>query len=415
MENYLCMNEQESYNYNTYRSGVFYRDQVSNLLCVTWDNSRDMGEFYIMPAETNNEQVLKQLYDNWKSIYIPESPVNSATTYIYGEYVRIIENENEEKNFFWYQSDPYGYCVRTYGVKFLIPNKKISCKANKCISVSDFRKLKIKATNTNKDLNTSDSKIYSRNKENKLVTIEGSFNTCYIESLKLYFYTSSDNTDIDSINYTIICIPNTPSKCIMTFETKWLTIDAKIAPEFKSGNPGYYDKKPVLFLVSNTLYENGIFIRGSDKSGNCLQDEDNQANYFNSYDESIRFGVDSIYICTIPLNDAFVLTYEKHINNIGRFGSSDPTKINDWNEITIEQDDTQENTYILQILTSKFGPKSKPQQYILGSKLLKPTILTSGSFRFITKFIPVSYDQFSKSNTETSLPPFPDSITNTIG
>ncbi len=111
-----------------------YRNTVSNLFCVTFDNSSVKGRFYKnvqnMAKNDINNMMQNFVEKQIKSSYYKTEISNNKATYEIGDYLisKTISNVvNMNGKYFLYELGSYGECVRTRPVRFLMPNDKISC------------------------------------------------------------------------------------------------------------------------------------------------------------------------------------------------------------------------------------------------------------------------------------------------
>lgn len=116
-----------------------YRDPITNLLCVTFDNSSVMGEFYQNILNLGSS-VIKSIFDSYvdtkiKSYYYNLNIPTNTEDFFYalGGYLQAKINNNTSIQYvfdgkmFLYDSGPFGECVRTNAVKYMTPVTKRSC------------------------------------------------------------------------------------------------------------------------------------------------------------------------------------------------------------------------------------------------------------------------------------------------
>jgi len=135
----FCEKESNIYNFNRKRSIFSYRDSLSNLFCIVFDNSSKKGKFY---TELNNldETKIKLLLSQFiqKDFYRIYYSQNSVTglilnkdRYDSGDYIRSHYNNINpyilEGKFFIDGMSASGECVKNRAIKFLINNDAISC------------------------------------------------------------------------------------------------------------------------------------------------------------------------------------------------------------------------------------------------------------------------------------------------
>ncbi len=130
-----------------------YRDPVSNLFCVTFDNSSIMGQFY-KDIQNLAKSTLNTIYKNYvdqqqASYYYFNQNTGTVVNYItyaVDDYVRVkLSNSTNlvlDGKFFIYQSGAYGECVKTNSVRFMRPNQRVSCGFRLVIKRNIFNKFR---------------------------------------------------------------------------------------------------------------------------------------------------------------------------------------------------------------------------------------------------------------------------------
>jgi hypothetical protein len=138
--NYLttCFNEAYLYQFNRKRGMIEYRDPVSNLFCVTFDNSSVMGQFY-QTIQNIAASTLNTIYQNYVNVQLSSyyyynmntGAVINQGSYQVDDYLRAkLTTSNHlilDGKFMTYQSGAYGECIKTNSVKFMRPNNQVSC------------------------------------------------------------------------------------------------------------------------------------------------------------------------------------------------------------------------------------------------------------------------------------------------
>ena len=129
-----CYNEEEIYNFNRNKAINRYRDSISNLFCITFDNSSVKGRFYKniqSMAKNDIINILQKFVDNQlKSSYYTAEISNNRANYEIGDFLisKTISNVvNMNGKYFLFDLGSYGECIRSRPVRFLIPNEKVSC------------------------------------------------------------------------------------------------------------------------------------------------------------------------------------------------------------------------------------------------------------------------------------------------
>ena len=109
LEEYKCQSLEEKFKYNKNNASISIKDHIFSLMCIHFDRSGDMGEFY--KEEPNEDNSDKKR--NWIEKFFEVS--NSNT-----------QNDNEQINL--NKSDSNGYCMRTYISE--LKNTEFSCIDN---------------------------------------------------------------------------------------------------------------------------------------------------------------------------------------------------------------------------------------------------------------------------------------------
>ena len=111
-EDYFCKSRNDSYNYNKNKAGITVNDHIFNLMCIYFDNTKDMGEFYLDEDYKVEVQTLKE---DWTKDFLKENQENKeikeGEVYKYGESL----------SFTLYKPDSNGNCIKVQKVDFLKP------------------------------------------------------------------------------------------------------------------------------------------------------------------------------------------------------------------------------------------------------------------------------------------------------
>lgn len=142
MDNYLkthCENESFIYNLNRKRSLLNYRNSLSNLFCVTFDNSSDKGKFYTNVNDLDETKVMlifnnyiqNDFLKNYYSSILSTGLILNKDRYDLEDYIRIHYNNSNpyvlEGKFFIEGTGSSGECIKSRPVKFMINNDPIIC------------------------------------------------------------------------------------------------------------------------------------------------------------------------------------------------------------------------------------------------------------------------------------------------
>jgi hypothetical protein len=120
-----------------------YRDPVSNLFCVTFDNSSNQNKYFknVQNIDKANLTALMKGYvqDQTRSAYFTDDETIKPQQIFYdvGDYIRIQSATNDfnlNGIFFVNNVGPFGECSKTKPVQFLMPVEKITC-GNKIVNI----------------------------------------------------------------------------------------------------------------------------------------------------------------------------------------------------------------------------------------------------------------------------------------
>ena len=113
-EDYKCMNDKNTYNYNIKEAGLKYRDQIESLLCVKFDNGKDMGEFYevIDPGNARWNTELRDRYTQWVDEHFPIETSESTTNS--GDPIK----DSDNNYMYLFEADSNGRCVLTNKIRY---------------------------------------------------------------------------------------------------------------------------------------------------------------------------------------------------------------------------------------------------------------------------------------------------------
>ena len=428
-----CMNANNTYNYNTKEAGLKYRDQIESLLCVKFDNGKDMGEFYekIFVDDPKWSTMLRNKFEQWTSENFPNGNQFSIRTGGIGEPLV----SDSTKNLF--EADAYGRCVLTNKIK------NSTDMTSSCGITSTTDCIALETT-----LNSLLGLVSDNSQKSVDALTDGQ---CYT-SVAITFTTQNNtitNVEIDTV---IADKPGERKVLRHTATVKWRTVaegttstdNPNALP--KSGSPGYIVGKNLLlgFIDSTTnqftIDTEGYVPYSSNNDGACtggLQKGN-----------AIKFGVDYSVKCKFDSSlDTSTFSSlnicQENINAlkyVGIIGASDVTKSLDWSEISIEKDTStgtevdfvpkfeqdENNAEIynittgmyLVVLTSTFGPKSNPQSYVLDARLLFKTevlLIPEGSSQDVTvefgvRYISVKAEQFEKDDKILSYQKYNETI-----
>ena len=132
VEDYMCKNGEETFNYNKEKAGINIKDQIFNIMCIRYDRSSDMVNYYLEYDEERDRPKINTLQEEWIEKFI-----GSTTT------TRRLQNEKLKygqkiigKNLMLYKTDSNGNCIKA-DFYFLIPFES-SCNLDKIIEISQI-------------------------------------------------------------------------------------------------------------------------------------------------------------------------------------------------------------------------------------------------------------------------------------
>ena len=396
LSNYSChgrhglKNEKkDSFEWNTINSPLLYTDQISKLMCVRHDRTRNKIEEYYK----NNDDIDLNLLDF----------IKQSSYYQNGN-----QNENQNENLFRlaiqnkpvYNIGPYGKKLKKAEFEVLKPIEGFFIISNESA--------------TGEEINI----VLERGDYNYLKKIIIKIDPNNINNNIILLELISD-TEVKKTHITILYNSN---KLNENNEQEMIV----------SGNPGYLVGKNVLFSFEENneakLYNNGFFIYGAKEDGSCMlkYDDDNVVNI-----QSIKFKQNSIYSCKYYITDCYdfelLKIFESAENfegkRIGKYGNSKIKTDNIYEEwINVDYKNLDINPFLniaekcnfptkiyLEILVTKFLTKGQPQEMIVGAKIYYSTeeidLNEFHKISFITKFVVISEELFENSDKQSSLYP----------
>ena len=390
LSNYSChgrhglKNEKkDSFEWNTINSPLLYTDQISKLMCVRHDRTRNKIEEYYK----NNDDITSEIEFIKSNSYFDSDG-----------------NQNENNIIIKINEDSFLYNIGPYGKKTKI------AKFEKYKYIEGYFII----DNKNDEIIKKEEQIINVNVNNKEK----------LKQLKKLIITINENNE-GSI------LLQLDSKKEVKKSHVTILYNSNENNMILSGNPGYLVSKNVLFAFkedgTNKIYNNGYFIYGANEDGSCMNIQENDEDKVINI-QSIKFKQNSIYSCKCEYNDCFdytnllIFQSAESFKNllIGKYGNS----INDDEWLNIESEDIPSessnipdhfnftNKIYLEILVTKFLTKGQPQEMIVGAKLHYSTEIIDGNnhldkykISFITKFVVISEELFENSDKQSSLYP----------
>ena len=382
MEDYLCKSREESYKYNKNEAGITVNDHIFNIMCVYYDRSGDMGEFYMDEDYAQEVQTLKK---DWINDFLKGKRSNKD--FNIGEEHKYKYGDSLLFEYSLYKPDSNGNCIKIDYIDFLKPFQ------SSCIS-SDDSINKIPEKNTD-----------YREKSNKKSEITYIINYNNINDNESLFY-------IDSIESKTLYKDSSKS---FKFSVKW----KKNGQENKNLPNGYLQGNPIrIKFGNNPLYENGYFLGISDSQGICL--EDNKEGQY----ETILFKINNIFTCLHNnKNPNDYQIYQKLCGENIKIGKSLNSNLNNLNNedqwIPLDNEECQNSKNIkniniyLTFLITKEGKENSPYEVIHHAYIrIEEDKKNENTISLIVKFVEFSYSSIenSKKGKITSLIPLPDKL-----
>lgn len=357
IEKYKCKNERDTYDYNKKKGGLTFKDQIDNLLCVRFDNSKEMGEFYDTKISLEN---IDTIFQDWIESIAPSSSTTISVSYQKSNAFGIC---TEGKTIDSYESIEAS-CI-FYGDKLPLPDginecapitigtEKIGCDSEVLMTIYMINNVPTKC-------------ISSCDTTNKISPTKGII-------LK---------TKINWVGE--ICSSN-PSDCPINGDRGYIQ-GSKV--RFDDVSRTFVDKYPIYFGENKVL--------GVIKKYVTFDDLESFKNPLVLFQTDVASNI-KIYrlrseVQETPLEVPFIFS----------------------NNYDIQELQAVPKTICLGILTGKFGPKRNPQNYIIGARIIieydfidlinNDSVLVEYMLKVL--FIPINYEDASQnSRRETSLIP----------
>jgi hypothetical protein len=373
VEDYMCKNGEETFNYNKEKAGINIKDQIFNIMCIRYDRSSDMVNYYLEYDEERDGQKIKALKSEWNEKFFG----STTSRRLEGEKYKYGQKINED--LILYKADSNGNCIKAYSY-FFIPFEF------SCYDLNNEVKGKI------------DNKVTKYNYEDEDKSIIS-------EITNKITYDDSDNS-IKEIKIKALYTPKTDSSSkIIKFKVQWTKGSKKST---KNCPPGYLQGNPIKISKENgeTSYNNGYYFHIQDSSGQCIKNEENS---FNSI--SILFKNNMFISCKCklgkdPRNYLIYKIYKDIIDDKLKFYSApnatESIKIINKTSLDFGKDDKiigQNVKMNLIFLTSQKGKENSPYD-IIQTVYLK--MESEGNSDEPTISLNVNFVDFSFSHIENS-------------
>ena len=365
MEDFKCLKNNETFKYNKKKAGLSIKDHIYNIMCIQFDNSGDMGEFYLKEDSDSN---IDDTINLWKKDF-------------FGETRRI--RRLEEKIFSGldlhiYKPNSKGECYLYDNYEELKPIEYVCNRSNIAINFEEISKNIINEPKIKEEEEKKISEITLIVQNDSKVEVE--------------FLNSSKNADM------------------LKFKVIWKYNQNKNNENKKDLPKGYIQGNPIKIALNNEAnnndyyyYTNGYFIGMSNKTGDCIYNNDNakenedeiqnlfpisfkkNLKYSCKKDNTKKFEKSLIYDLVCNKNLYIAKYYNSKLDNI-----KEETK---WIEIPKLNCSAENITSIkLIVITSKEMDEETSIEYIEHASL---NITTSGTYSdtisFEVKFFELTY------------------------
>ena len=364
MEDFKCLNNDKTFKYNKKKAGLSIKDHIYNIMCIQFDNSGDMGEFYLKQESNEDKVYLENEISTWKREF-------------FGEARRI--RRLEEKLFngldlHIYKPDSNGDCILSDNYEKLKPIEYVCNRANLTIN---FTKISQNITKVPED------------EEKKISEIT---------------LTVQNNSKVE-----VKVLPTSKNADMLKFKVIWNYTQNQNGENKKDLPKGYIQGNPIKIALNNETnnnyyyYENGYFIGMSNKTGDCIYNNDNETDNEDEIQNliPISFKKNLKYSCKKDVNKTFdkSLIYDLVCNKnlyIAKYYNSRLKDINDenkWIEIQKLNCSVENITSIkLIIITSKEDDEETSIEYIEHASLNITTSETSSDkISFEVKYFELTY------------------------
>jgi len=247
VEDYMCKNAEETFKYNKNKAGINIRDHIFNIMCIKYDRSCDMVNYYLDYNEETDKSKIDEIKKEWINKFF--GPTEATTRrlekkYKYGQ--KIDENE-----LILYKADSNGNCIKA-DAYFLIPFES-SCHLD-----DDLKKNNLGITNP-QNYGKSDGKI--------------------VEITYIIKYSSDNEVDKDTLYPKVLRYNMDNESKQIRFKVQWEKRDAKQTKKFPSG---YLQGNPIKIgkIKENkeSIFNYGYYFHIYNYKGECIKSETDKEN-----------------------------------------------------------------------------------------------------------------------------------------
>lgn len=398
VEDYKCKNGEETFAYNKEKAGINIKDYIFNIMCIRWDNSQDMVNYYLDFNEDTDRQGIEDLKKSWKNNFFGSSTRRLQEKAIkYGDSINL---DGTDTKMVLYKADSNGICTNANtSFYFLIPFES-SC----------YLEPELNLNNDNFSVNKS------------IIYGDGGFIS---EITYIVNYTSTNSIySIDKIEAKVLKT-NVDTKQ-KKFKVQWRNTVVNQTKNFPygylQGNPIKLSKKKE---STDYFYNYGYYFHIYDLDGNCIKDAQNSYNPI-----SILFKNNMFISCKYNKDESLsgyliYQIYENILNeNIKFYSAPNATEnIKILNKTATNFKEADNNGKDIKInlifLTTQKGKENSPYDIIQKVYIKmesKDSSSTDQRISLNVKFVDFSYSTIinSKENKITNAIPLPQSLLNKL-
>jgi hypothetical protein len=279
VEDYMCKDGEETFKYNKEKAGINIKDHIFNIMCIKYDRSCDMVNYYVNYNEEEDKPKIEALKEYWITKFFGSSEVRrieEVNTLKYGQ--------NINKTLTLYKADSNGKCISTNSF-FLIPFES-SCYLDD--DLDSINKDDIKGNYQEYGITSG----YSRK----------------ISDITYIIYYNSSNL-IDRIEAKVLYIDTISKSKQIKFKVQWKKKEE--GKQTKNFPPGYLQGNPIKVSVNVTIYNYGYYFHIYSYDGECIDDKGKSFNPI-----SILFKNNMFISCTYTKDPKTTLIYEIYKNII---------------------------------------------------------------------------------------------------
>ena len=392
VEDYKCKNGEETFKYNKEKAGINIKDHIFNIMCIKYDRSSDMVNYYLQYDEEADKTKIDALKQEWINKFFPsEERRLQEKAYKYGE--------NIDKTMTLYKADSNGKCISS-STFFLIPFES-SCYLESDLTSIDETDINIQSYGITTG---TDRKIS--------------------EITYIIYYTSSNG--IEKIEAKVLYISKDSKSKQIKFKVQWKINETP--KQTKNFPPGYLQGNPIKI----NDYNNGYYFHIYNYDGECIDNKDNSFNpvsilFKNNMFISCKYNKansddDKKYLIYEMYND--IITENLKFYSAPNATDTDYIKIIDKTDTNFEtdlNDRIYNKNQIINIkinlifLTTQRGKENSPYdiiQKVYIKKDLEEIAGTDQKISLIVNFVDFSFPQIenSKNNITTNSIPLPKEL-----